>query len=108
MFVHYNGKVINTDTIEWIDYSNFVKLGYVRVHCKDAAVEIVQGNEALVVLSELCPDALEGHQAEYIRHAWAIHNLLGHPLMQILSWLGLPRLGIKIHDITTPFPITKE
>lgn len=32
----------------------------------------------------------------------AAHNLIAHPLMEILSWFGLRALGTKIHDITIP------
>ena len=35
---------------------------------------------------------------------WAVHNLVGHPLMQILTWLGKPELGVRVHDATTPRP----
>jgi hypothetical protein len=41
---------------------------------------------------------------KYKRHAWAIHNLIGHPLMQIFSWLHLTEVGLKIHDATVPNP----
>ena len=60
------------------------------------------------VVDELAPQALEGRKGQYVRHAWAVHNILGHPLMQIFSWLGYPKLGLEIHDITVPFPIIKE
>ncbi len=33
---------------------------------------------------------------------WAVHNLLGHPLKQLLTWLGLEELGNKVHDMTMP------
>lgn len=33
---------------------------------------------------------------------WPIHNLFGHPLMQICIWFKLPDLGNKIHDYTMP------
>lgn len=31
-----------------------------------------------------------------------IHNIIAHPLMEILSWFGFTKLGDKIHDITLP------
>lgn len=52
----------------------------------------------------LCPNALEGHEAKYYKNAWMIHNLIGHPLMQLCSMLHLTSLGIKIHDATIPQP----
>jgi hypothetical protein len=104
MFIHCNNKIVNTDSIEWIDYINLVKRGYIRVYTKDDHVEIVEGPEAVTIVMELCPGALEGKQAKYTRHAWAVHNLIGHPLMQLCAWLHLTSLGLKIHDVTVPNP----
>ena len=36
--------------------------------------------------------------------SWAVHNLVGHPMMQILTWLGKPELGVRVHDVTIPRP----
>lgn len=33
---------------------------------------------------------------------WAIHNLVAHPLSEILYWLRLERIGNWIHDKTVP------
>lgn len=107
MFLHYNGKLTNSESIEWVDHHNLVKLGYIRIYDWDGNGEIVEGPEAFNVLMELCPSALEGMEAKYERHAWAVHNLIGHPLMQICAWLHMTKLGLKIHDATVPNPITK-
>lgn len=107
MFVHFNSKVFNSDHIEWIDFVNLAKMGYIRVYFVSGEVEVVEGPQAFNLVMELCPAALEGENAKYHRHAWAVHNLIGHPLMQIFSWLHLTKLGIKIHDATVPNPITK-
>ncbi len=34
--------------------------------------------------------------------SWGVHNLVGHPAMQICKWLGLIKLAVKIHDATLP------
>jgi|SRR6185369_2875637 len=107
MFIHYDKQILNSDTIRWIECTNLVSGGYIRLYLQDGSSELVEGPSAFDIVMRLCPDALEGEQAKYKRHAWAIHNLLGHPLMQIFSWLGLTKLGLKIHDITVPNPITK-
>jgi hypothetical protein len=107
MFVHYNGKLVNSDTIESIDYGALALLGSVLVHYKNKINEPVEGIEAFNLVMDLCPKALEGEGLEYQRHAWAVHNLLGHPLMQLFTWLGYRELGLKIHDETVPHPITK-
>lgn len=107
MFVHYNGKVINANSIEWIDYHNLVSDNYIKVYCHYCSSETVEGPDAFTLLMQLCPAALEGKQAKYQKHAWAVHNLIGHPLMQICAWLHLTKLGLRIHDATVPNPITK-
>lgn len=107
MFLHFNGRLVNSDTISSIDVEELVDNEYIRVHYKDGKMELVERMDAFHIVDELAPAALEGRKAKYRRHAWAIHNLLGHPLMQVCAWLHLPRLGLKIHDMTIPFPITK-
>ncbi len=105
MFIHYDGKVVNADEIRLINTDELVTKGWIRIYFKpNDRVEIVEGVEAFNIVMTLCPAALEGKRAKYARHAWAIHNLIGHPLMQIFSWLRLPALGIKVHDATVPEP----
>lgn len=33
---------------------------------------------------------------------WAIHNLIAHPVSEILHWLRLGDLGNRLHDRTLP------
>ena len=33
---------------------------------------------------------------------YTIHNLIAHPLMEILHLLGMTEIGNKIHDYTLP------
>ena len=103
MFLHFNGQIHNVDQIKFVDCTRFAQFSEITVHLTFRS-EIVKGQEAVNVIMELCPSVLEGKQAKYARHAWAIHNLIGHPLMQIMAWLHLPHLGIKIHDATVPAP----
>lgn len=107
MFVHYNNSILNTNNISFIDCSNFASSGYITIHLNYRS-EKVFGNEAINIIMALCPAVLEGHRMKYARNAWAIHNLVGHPLMQIFSWLHLTQLGIWMHDITVPKPKEKD
>jgi len=36
------------------------------------------------------------------KFAYTIHNLIAHPLMEILHLLGMTEIGNKIHDYTLP------
>lgn len=33
---------------------------------------------------------------------WPVHNLIGHPLMQILELLGMSKIATRVHDETLP------
>jgi hypothetical protein len=104
MFIHFSNQILNSDTIRWIECTNLVRSGYIRLYLQDGSSELVEGPEAFNVVMTLCPGALEGKRAKYAKRAWAIHNLIGHPLMQLCSMLHLTSLGIKIHDATVPLP----
>tara|TARA_Y200000002_G_scaffold214302_1_gene176873 strand:+ start:1447 stop:1656 length:210 start_codon:yes stop_codon:yes gene_type:complete len=39
---------------------------------------------------------------EKIVRNMAFHNIIAHPLMQILSWVGKNELANRIHDNTLP------
>ena len=69
---------------------------------KNEDIEFVNGIEALNVIMALAPNVLEGKRGKYRKNAWAVHNLIGHPLMQILSWLSLKEAAVKVHDLTIP------
>lgn len=40
-----------------------------------------------------------------IRWRWTLHNIVGHPLSELLYQLGARSLGHHVHDITVPDPI---
>lgn len=42
------------------------------------------------------------------RFQYAIHNLLAHPLMEILHWFGQTELGNRVHDATLPLVHDEE
>lgn len=107
MFIHYSGKIIDSNLLEKVEYQSLVSKGYIRLVFKHERSEVVTGPDAFNIVMQLCPQALEGENAKYQRHAWAVHNLVGHPMMQLCAFLGLTKLGLKIHDSTVPNPITK-
>lgn len=36
------------------------------------------------------------------RFSWTLHNVVAHPLMELLNQLGFERLGNRVHDRTVP------
>lgn len=107
MFTHYNYKIVNTDTISCITCDDFLEYGHIHVHYLDDNTECVYGVEALNVIMKLSPAVLEGKKGHYYKNAWMIHNFIGHPLMQFLSWLGFSKAAICVHDRTIPTPKVK-
>jgi hypothetical protein len=104
MFLHYNKKIVNSNTITWIDCKNYVEFGYIKIYYADKGAEQVNNPEAINVITELAPSILEGEQAKYTKHAWALHNLVGHPMMQVFAFFKLTKLSLWVHDITVPKP----
>jgi hypothetical protein len=46
-----------------------------------------------------------GHTAAAKDHwwqCWTMHNLMAHPLSELLYWIGLGDLGNRLHDATIP------
>ena len=33
---------------------------------------------------------------------WTVHNLIGHPFMQIFELLGMSKIATRVHDETLP------
>lgn len=63
-----------------------------------------RGFDAVEAVMLTRPSALEGRRLRWRKGAWALHNLLAHPAMQVLAWFGHGRLGVRLHDATTPTP----
>ncbi len=42
------------------------------------------------------------------RFSYCIHNMLGHPIAELFWVAGLDNIGDYVHDITVPYPDTKE
>lgn len=108
MFAHFNNKIVNTDTIDSVTCDDFVEHNVIHVHYSEAGMEDVKGAEAINLIMLLCPAVLEGMRAKHVKHSWAVHNLLGHPLMQIFTWLHLTTLALWIHDVTVPEPLSNN
>ena len=42
------------------------------------------------------------------RFSYCFHNIVGHPVAEILWVLGFEKAGDYVHDITVPYPDTKS
>lgn len=76
----------------------------VSVTLRSGQVHALEGQQAFDLVMAVKPSAFEGKRFRFARHAWAFHNLVAHPLLQVLAWAGFAKLGFKIHDSTVPRP----
>jgi hypothetical protein len=77
---------------------------HVFVFMRGAQTEALAGMDALDFIYRVAPRALEGRRYRWARWAWAFHNLIAHPLMQALAFVGAYRLAMRVHDATIPMP----
>lgn len=76
----------------------------VRIATKGGVIYTAEGFDAIEAVMAIKPSALEGRRLRWRKNAWIIHNVIGHPLMQLLALLGFKRRAIWLHDVTTPRP----
>jgi len=104
MFVVVNDFLVNINQIKSIDISDITQ-EKITVYYDDK-IEIVYGFHAIEIIWQIKPLAFEGNNGiKWNKHAWSIHNFIGHPLMQILAYLKLYKHAIMVHDKTVPKPI---
>ncbi len=99
-----NGHVvIFCDDIVRVDVTDIEKLE-LHVVTGDGTRSTSYGIHALEAAMRLCPEALESRRMRWYKHTWSIHNLVGHPVMQVLSFFGFYKTAFWFHDVTVPTP----
>lgn len=102
MMVKAGNDLIPVDHIKRVDISD-VEHERVVIWTKERQY-IAEGFDAIEAVMVLKPSALEGRRIKWPKGAWAFHNIVGHPLMQVMAWLGYGRAAVRFHDWTTPRP----
>ena len=100
IFLKAGENLVPLDHVTTIDISR-IEDGEVKLINTYGAVFTARGFDAVMLLK---PSALEGKRMRWQRNAWAFHNLVAHPIVQILAWLGLKKQAVRFHDWTTPVP----
>ena len=101
-FLRAGERLVATSAITWVDCARVEALEVALHHA--GGVDVARGPDAVEALMVLRPSVLEGRRLRFARRAWAVHNLVGHPVMQILAWLGHRELALAVHDATVPRP----
>lgn len=100
-FAKAGARVFALDEIAEADFSGIEELR-ATVTLKSGTVVQAEGIEALELAMQVKPSVVEGRRMAYARRAWWVHNMLGHPLMQLLAAFGAYRLAFRVHDGTVP------
>lgn len=95
------GLVFRLDDISTADFSRIEHLE-ATVTMRNGHVFMARDIDALELAFAIKPTAVEGRRLRYARYAWMVHNLVGHPLMQVLALFKLYRCAFYIHDATAP------
>lgn len=112
-FVKMDQSIINIEDISSIDLSHLESDLKVIVRCKSgentSPIEHIATNlNAIELLMQIRPSALEGRKLRWAKNKWILHNLVAHPVMQILALFKFYKLAIRVHDDTVPKPIGKK
>lgn len=103
MFIRVGTTLLPVERIRHIDCAKLESELSIEIHTVEDTYK-VQGIEAVDIVLRLFPSFFEGRRFRATRHAWAVHNLIGHPVLQILAWARLTKLGMWVHDNTVPRP----
>jgi hypothetical protein len=103
-FVKAGSSLVPLRSIESIDLSR-IEQGIARVTYDGGKTAEAQDFDAFEIVMLLAPAAIEGRRLRWAKNAWAFHNLIAHPLMQIMVWLGFRRQALRLHDATVPRPL---
>ena len=102
MFIKTTDHLIPVNSVIDVDIS-MIEHGEVTITTKKTSYK-AYGFDAIEAVMLLKPSALEGKSFRWQKNAWAFHNFFGHPIVQILSWMGLKKQAVQFHDWTTPTP----
>jgi len=103
VFLKAGTSLIPISSVEHVNLKN-IEQGSVEIIYQNGKHINAEGFDAIEALMILKPGALEGKRLRWLKNAWAFHNFIAHPVMQILVWLGMKKQAIWLHDVTVPKP----
>lgn len=98
--------LVRLSEIDEVDDTLLEKYGKILVRVQEVW-HPVSGFFATELMWLLKPSSLEGRRFNWTKHSWSIHNLIAHPIMQILAYMRCYKTAMWLHDVTVPKPIRK-
>jgi hypothetical protein len=106
-FIKINDTLYNVDDILFVDASLVEDL-ILTVYPKDRMPVEASGLEAIDIIMTLKPSLFEGKRLRFPKRMWIVHNLIAHPLMQLLALVGFRKQALWLHEVTVPRPLGKR
>lgn len=102
-FYKVGAAAVPHEQVVYIDFADIAQLR-ATVHLSNGQTLVACDIDALELAMRTKPSVLESRRLRWPRWAWAVHNLLGHPLMQVLAFVRAYRWAFWLHDATVPRP----
>lgn len=104
-FIKMDEGLVAIDDISSVYLKDLEKDYKIMVTTKTGEKFIATDLNAIECVMQIRPGALEGKRLKWAKRVWYVHNLVGHPLMQVLAMFGLYAQAMWVHDVTVPKPI---
>lgn len=101
LFLKTDTHIIALSDISSIDLARLEEL-IVVVTTRQGVVSTATALNALELVMQTRPSAVEGRRFRAPKTAWMVHNLIAHPVMQLLALCRLYRAAFWVHDVTVP------
>lgn len=101
-FIQLGNHLVREQDIESVDVSNLKDGRIVVLMRQQCKAIVVEGIQAFDAINQLHPSAVEGVRLTFGWNTWVVHNLVAHPLMQILAFARLHKAAFWVHDGTVP------
>ena len=99
--------VFNLAQVVWANFDAIEELKVI-VKLTDGLEIEVNGLDAIEVAMLLKPSVMESKRLKWIKFSWMVHNIVGHPVMQLCALFGAYKLAFWVHDSTVPKPIGRK
>lgn len=106
-YLKINDILYSHCSIRKIDCKDLEKL-IIYVHLIYGEILKVEGLNAIEIVMQARPSIIEGKRFKFKKFSWMMHNLIGHPMMQMFALMRLYKVAIWIHDVTIPKPLDKK
>lgn len=106
-FAKAGAVVFALDNIAIADFSDIENLR-VHVTLKTGERVLVEDIDAIELGMLIKPSVLESRRLRWPRWTWVLHNVVGHPALQVLALFKLYKWAFWVHDATVPRPLGKN